>query len=130
MEITKNVTIKDRLVLSETDIEVDTVKAAEVCPLHPDLRHDMRAELVTGDGGEVWILHDKPLPGILLWVEYDTVDSGITLCMEDGKIQKLGIRVNELMRKCLLKAKKAYTIMTDGKTVKDMYLVPIVVRKV
>jgi VCBS repeat-containing protein len=117
--------------VAKADIEDDDEPEEEKdLPVHKDLRKGMLAELVVNEKGEVWILHDKQLPGILLWVEFDTIDDSITLCMEDGKIQKLGITVNRQMRKSVMKARKVYTMLTDGKAIKDMYLVPIVVRKV
>ena len=118
--------------MAEIDLEEDEgdLEEKKDIPVHRDLRKEMLAELVVNEKGEIWILHDKQLPGILLWVEFDTIDDSITLCMEDGKIQKLGITVNRQMKKSVMKARKVYTMLTDGKTIQDMYLVPIVVRKV
>lgn len=122
--------MKDYIEDDDDDDDEDELTPAKDGPVHPDMRKTMQAELVVNKKGAVWILHDKPLPGVLLWVEYDVPEDIVALCMEDGKILPLGIKVNKQMRKCLIKAKKVYVMLVQENDLEDMYLVPIVIRRI
>ncbi|NCC21491.1 MAG: hypothetical protein EOM26_03405 [Alphaproteobacteria bacterium] len=108
----------------------ELLEARKNLPVFPDLNDKMKVDLAVNSKGEVWVLHTRPFPGILLWAEYDADTEAVTLCMEDGKIQELGIKVNQQVGKFLLRAKRVFTILTDGKKIEDMYLVPLLVRNV
>ena len=96
----------------------------------PALTSVMKMELVVNaDADCVWLLHDKPFKGELHWMEYDEEFASITLVMVDGTIQDSGLTINEDVGLCLEEKRQLFTILTDGNKVKDMYMVPVVIRE-
>lgn len=94
-------------------------------PLFPPLASYMRVEFLANLEGGVWVLHDKPLPDILKWVDYD-VDAGtVTLAMQTGKTQPLGLGVPKSMVDRLKKANEISVILVQEKKVQDFALVPL-----
>lgn len=88
----------------------------------------MKVDLVVSQKSDVWILHDRPIDGVLRWVEYDPATAAVTLVMENGNVQDLGLPLSEPMCDCLEDATIAYAILMGEKYIKDMYRVPLVTR--
>lgn len=95
----------------------------------PELTSVMKVELLVNPDGDVWILHDDAFSGILHWVEFDALFQSITLVMRDGRTQDVGVFVNDNIAQRLIDGKMLFTILTNNDKIRDMYAVPIVVRK-
>lgn len=50
------------------------------------IESDTRIDLLYNRDGQVWLLHDKPLPQALICVEYDTNRETVSLISEKGRI--------------------------------------------
>ena len=96
----------------------------------PSLRTTMEVSLVLSPESDVWLLHGKPLPGILKWVEYDADLRNLILVMIDGRVQGTGFPVPDDMRAYMMKAEEIYVIQVDTEGIKDMYIVPLASRRV
>ncbi len=94
----------------------------------PALTALMKVELVISKDRDIWILHDRPFDGILHWIEFDAAFQSMTLVMRDGRIQDTGLTINDKVAQFIKDGAPVYTILTNGPKIKDMYLVPIVVR--
>ena len=90
----------------------------------------MRIELIVNDQSGVILLHDKPFPGILHWMEYDSDLNVVTLVLRDGRSIDLGMKIHPDIGECLKDTKLLYTVLTSGKDIQDMFLVPVVIRDV
>ena len=100
-------------------------------PVYPALMNSMKIGLMTNEASHVMLIHNKPLPNILRWAEYDTETTSLTFVMEGGKIQDSGLKVAPDIEDDLLDATELYAVQTndDGTKVRDIYLVPLAVRE-
>jgi hypothetical protein len=114
--------MKDQEVLEEQGLYDEGPMVA------PDLLSMMRVDLITNTNSDVVILHDKPLPGILHWMEYDDDLHRATLVMRDGMTVDLGMKIAKKIGECMMDSKKVYTVLTDGKEAQDLYMVPVITR--
>lgn len=107
---------------------VDDVVADEI-PVFRPLAATMNVDLVMNPDSKVWILHDKPFPDILMWVEYDIDAATLTLVYRNGKIQELGMKIHAPMRKYLRSARQLFTMRLEGEQIVDTYIRPLLVRE-
>ena len=91
----------------------------------PPLASYMTVELVVNPAGQVWILHDKPLPAIVSWADYYTDTACITLAMDTGQTQELGIKVPAAMATALQDAVKVSIMLMENQTIADFTIVPL-----
>jgi hypothetical protein len=97
-------------------------------PVYPSLMSQMKAELVVNPESDVWLIYDRPLPEVMKWIEYDLDLETLTLVSISGKIQDFGMRVPPAMKKFLRRAKLIYAVHQGEDHIKDMSLVPLLVR--
>lgn len=103
--------------------------AADEIPVFRPLATTMNVDLVMNPDSKVWILHDKPFPDILMWVEYDIDAATLTLVYRNGKVQELGIKIHAPMRKYLRSARQLFTMRLEGEQIVDTYVRPLLVRE-
>ena len=87
---------------------------------------DTRINFLFNKEGGVWLLHDKPLPDTLKWVEYDTQKETVTLVTRDGRISDLGVRIPADKSFYLERAMEVTTLLMDQGRVADFAIVPMV----
>ena len=97
-------------------------------PLYPSLMSQMKVDLAVSPKSDVWMVHEHPLPEIMKWVEYDIELATLTLVSISGKIQDFGMKVPPAMKKYLSRATQIYAIHQGETEIKDMSVVPLVVR--
>lgn len=106
------------------------IRKADDLPVYPDMASTMKVDFVFNREGKVWILHDKPLPSILKWVEFDTDFESVTLVTREGKIQNVGLKVPGDMAYYIEQAMEiTVMLMKDGK-VEDFAIVPMITRNI
>lgn len=98
-------------------------------PVYPPLMSQMKVDLVVNPNSDVWLIYERPLPEIMKWVEYDADMETLTLVSISGKIQDFGMRVPPAMKKFLRRAKQIYAVHQGEGHIKDMSLVPLLVRE-
>ena len=95
----------------------------------PPLATQMNVDLVITQGDSaILILHDKPLPEILKWIEYDYETNDMVLVTQSGQIQNIGLTVTKKMREFIEGADKAVAIYLNGNKAKDMAYVPLIIQ--
>ncbi len=97
-------------------------------PVYPPLMSMMKADLVINPESDVWLIHDRPLPEVMKWIEYDIEMESLILVSLSGKIQSFGMKVPPAMKKYLRKGQHIYVIRQDEHGIQDMSIVPLVVR--
>jgi hypothetical protein len=102
---------------------------ADEIPVFRPLAATMNVDLVMNPDSKVWILHDKPFPDVLMWVEYDIDAATLTLVYRNGKIQELGMKIHAPMRKYLRSARQLFTMRLEGEQIADTYVRPLLVRE-
>ena len=87
---------------------------------------DMKVDFLFNRTGGAWLLHDKPLPDVLKWIEYDSEKEMIVLVTRSGRVDGLGLRI-PLEKKIYLERAMEVTalLMHDG-FVMDFTVVPMV----
>ena len=94
-------------------------------PVFPPLAGYMKVDLMVNSRGSVWILHEKPLSDIVRWAEYDFGAGTITLAMQTGKIQPLGVKVPKTMAGPLRDATHVSVMLMQDLKIVDFTLVPL-----
>ena len=97
-------------------------------PVYPSLMSQMKVDLAISPDSDVWLVHDKKLPEVLKWVEYDLDLETLVLVSLSGKIQDFGMRVPPTVKKYLRRAKTVCVVFQGEEFVNDMSIVPLVVR--
>lgn len=93
----------------------------------------MKFDLLVGDGdengGDVVILHDRPFPGALDWIEYDEDTNTLVFVFRNGEIQDLGLPIPPFAAQTILRTDRALLIyMKDGSR-KDLEILPLMARE-
>lgn len=97
-------------------------------PVYPPLMSMMKADLVLNPESDVWLIHERPLPEVMKWIEYDIELETLILVGLSGKIQSFGMKVPPAMKKYLRKGQQIHLIRFAGEVIQDMSIVPLVVR--
>lgn len=93
-------------------------------PVLPPLAASMTVDFLWDEDGGAWILHDKPLPEILKWVDYDADRGVVTLNTAKGRTQDLGVAIPAKASKLLAKTVKITVMYMQGGQVQDLAVVP------
>lgn len=97
-------------------------------PFLKPLDQTMNVDFLFNSKGDVWIFHDRPLPDILKWVEYDADMESVTLITASGRMQDIGGKIPaDLGRKMAGASEITVTYMNKGQ-VEDFAIVPMLVR--
>lgn len=98
-------------------------------PLWPQsAASQMKIDVAVNAEGNVLVLHDQPFPDYLEWIEFD-VDTGVlTFITAEGKLQDLGMIIHAPMNKHLTRAKNVCTVCIRDGEVRDLGIVPLLVR--
>lgn len=98
-------------------------------PVYPSLMSQMKVDLAISPESDVWMIYEQPLPEIMKWIEYDVDLETLTLVSLSGKVQDFGMKVPPAMKKYMRRAKQIYAVHQGEENVKDMSVVPLVVRE-
>lgn len=98
-------------------------------PVYPSLMAMMKVDIAISPESDVWIIHNQPLPEPLKWIEYDLDLESLTLVSLSGKIQDSGMKVPASIKKFLRRAKEVSVVYQGDEYVKDMCIVPLLVRE-
>ena len=93
-------------------------------PVLPSLASYMKVDFMFNDKG-VWILHDKPLPEILKWVEYDVEKGTVILNTAEGRTQELGLAIPVKAAARLRKSVEISVMLVKNGQIADMTIVPL-----
>ncbi len=97
-------------------------------PVHPPASGTMKVDFLFNKDGGAWLLHDKPLPDILKWIEYDADDESVTLVAQNGKVQNLGLKIPADMGAYLHIAMTVTALRMEGDKIADFAVVPLITR--
>lgn len=106
----------------------DDSKSGTVTSAAATLEMDMRVDFLFNRTGGAWLLHDKPLPDILKWIEYDSEKETIILVTRSSRIGGLGLRIPVEKKIYLDRAMEVTALLMHDGFVKDFAIVPMVTR--
>lgn len=88
----------------------------------------MKVDFLCDGKGSAWILHDKPLPDILHYIEFDSEAETLTLVMRSGRIQDLGLKVPSMFKTDLEKASTVTVMYLVAGEIQDFAMPPLFTR--
>lgn len=97
-------------------------------PVLPAAAPQMKIDVVVNRDCKVWVLHDRPFPDYLEWIEFDAETGMMTFIAAGGRMQDLGMTIHPPMDKLVREAKEVCVMMIRDKKVRDMGLVPLTVQ--
>lgn len=98
-------------------------------PLWPAAAGRMKIDVAVGEDCKVWVVHDKPFPEYLEWIEFDVPSGRMTFITKGGKLQDLGLTIHPPMDSYVAQARDVRTVWVDEKGIRDMGLLTLLVRK-
>lgn len=98
-------------------------------PVSADLTAQMAIDIAVNQQSQVWVFHNKPFPGELEWVEYDTGEKRLVFVTEGGTISDFGMKIEPALGQYLEKAEFVETYLMWNSAVLNFARVPLLVRK-
>jgi hypothetical protein len=96
----------------------------------PALADIMKIALFIHENGTLWVVHDKPLPERLEWLDFDGDDRKITFIGYGGKPMELGLNVPDEYLEPLLDAEYVMAAHVENDQIINMTIVPVVTRMI
>lgn len=93
------------------------------------LKKIMKIDILVNEKSQVWFCYDRPLPDLVLWIEYDLDVGSLTFVMRGGKVADYGELILPEVRTYLKKADTAFLIYMEDKKIQDIGAVKIVTRQ-
>ena len=97
-------------------------------PVLENLYEEMKCGIFTNPNGEVLIVHDQPIQSRIEWVEYDQNTNQFALIHENGKIQDLGIELDQAVIGNLSHAQEVTLSYLLDKKIKSSQTVVLLVK--
>lgn len=99
-------------------------------PLLSHATSDMLMDIVTNDEGDVYVLHDRPFPEAIGWLEFDEETARLDFISEEGRIRFFGMTVPPAVKGQIMKSELALMLEvgTDGE-IRGHHLKSVVTRK-
>lgn len=94
------------------------------------LAQQMDVDFLCNQKGAAWLLHSKPLPALLKWIEYDAESKSVTLVFRQGQVMQLGLAIPNAMEEDLANAEEATVMFVKGDgEIGDFIFVPVIVQQ-
>ena len=80
-----------------------------------DLNTKMRCAILTNAQGEILIIHDQALDGTVDYIEHDPETQSFALIFDDGRMQELGITLDQKMKNNLMHGTEVTLTLMENK---------------
>lgn len=111
------------------DVQIATLPDGSHSPVWPgSAASKMKIDVTVNAEGHVMVLHEKPFPDYLEWVEFDALTGEMTFITAEGKLQELGLVIHAPMSKFVARAHEVSTICIRDNEIRDMGVLPLTVR--
>lgn len=105
-----------------------TGAASGSSPVLTPLAKQMKVDLVVSPESRIWLLHDRYFDELIAWAEYDIDMATLCLVTHDGRMQPLGMKIHQPLRKYMQNGRQLYTMLVKDKKIVDSYILPLLVR--
>lgn len=111
--------LQDAVLTTLANMNADT-RVAEQTPVIPALYSRMNPDLLVNAEGQVLLVHEKPMPDPIWWVEYDPEDRQLVFITTTGQIMPFGVAIHDVVDTFLRYARVMYMVELndDGKIVR------------
>jgi hypothetical protein len=97
-------------------------------PILPPAASKMKIDVAVNKDSRVWVIHDKPFPAYLEWVEFDVETGTMTFVTKGGRLQELGLKIHHPMDDYVAQANQVCVVWLEEGQIRDIGLVPMTVR--
>lgn len=99
-------------------------------PILDKLNSTMRCAILTNSKGEILIIHDKNLDGVVDYIEYDPTEQSFSLIFDDGRMQDLGLEFDEKIKKNLLHGAEVNLVYMESKVIQSSQKTVFLIREI
>lgn len=97
-------------------------------PILNDLGSQMRCGIFTNASGEILVVHDHALPAAVDYIEYDSDSDQCCLVYNDGRMQNLGVSLNQKVRNHIQHGSEVTLAYLENKKIKSTVKVVFLIR--
>lgn len=97
-------------------------------PVNEPLNTEMRCGILTNANGDILILHDHDISAPVQWIEYDCEDNQLFLILENGKLQDLGLHLDDKMKGNLVQGLEVTLAKVADKKIQSSQKTTIVIK--
>lgn len=98
-------------------------------PVLKSLKKTMKIDILVNEKSQVYFCYDRPLPDLVLWIEYDLDTGSLTFVLRGGRVVDYGELIIPEVRTYLKKADTAFLVYMKDKKIQDLGAVKIVTRQ-
>lgn len=98
-------------------------------PVWVDAASTMKIDVAINKDDMVWVLHNRPFPDYLEWIEFDRDSKIMTFITAGGKLQDLGVPIHPPMDEKLARADSVFVMLVQEGEVRDMGKLPLIVQQ-
>lgn len=111
--------MQDAILTTLANMNADA-SVAERTPVIPALYARMSPDLLVNAEGQVLLLHEKPMPDPIWWVEYEPEERELVFITTTGQIMPFGLKIHDVVDTFLRYARVMYMVELgdDGKIVR------------
>jgi diadenosine tetraphosphatase ApaH/serine/threonine PP2A family protein phosphatase len=111
--------MQDAILTALANMNADA-SLAEHTPVIPALYARMSPDLLVNAEGQVLLLHEKPMPDPIWWVEYEPEERELVFITTTGQIMPFGLKIHDVVDTFLRYARVMYMVELndDGKIVR------------
>lgn len=111
--------MQDAILTALANMNADA-SLAERTPVIPALYARMSPDLLVNAEGQVLLLHEKPMPDPIWWVEYEPETRELMFITTTGQIMPFGLKIHDVVDTFLRYARVMYMVElgNDGKIVR------------
>jgi hypothetical protein len=100
-----------------------------ISPVIEGMSQDGRgAAMLSSPDGEILIAHERPIEGVIQWIEYDVARNSFMIIHEGGRVQDLGLKINEVMQDNISNGRKVMLVHMVGGEIQSGQRALLVVR--
>lgn len=93
-------------------VDADPTRAVDT-PVIAAVHSIMNPDLLVNDQGQVVLIHEKPLPDVIWWVDYDPDLRQLIFVTVAGQIMPFGLKIHDVVDAFLRFARVMYFIEID-----------------
>jgi hypothetical protein len=99
-------------------------------PVLQPLSESMRCGIFSNSKGEVLIIYNYTLETTVQWLEFHVGDRSLSIIHETGKIQDLGIKIDNKMKKNIMKCQEVSMAQISDNKIQKTQKISLIIQNV
>ena len=97
-------------------------------PILEPLNQKMSCGVFSNAKGNILIIHNQDLHSPVEWIEFHVHENTFSLILENGRIQDLGLRIDDKMRNNILRSQEVALAKIENNEIHDTQKVTFIVQ--